>query len=194
MRVKGMNEQQVIDIVERLSRDLYDGNIVIRESHDRSTSVTRHATFTIRTRDSRGPGSRRSWSGRRLPAACWHAHWHLMDYIFTAYPEAVVRTAMATYTADTWRDRAEDTRETNIGSQFAPAYMPELCECDDDVDAADRVAIMSAQMAHYATAVNAIRAEELASLGIVALRPEIPERPWDGGDWLLTAVGHYYPA
>lgn len=134
MRVKGLNSYEVIEIVDRMSADHYDGNVIIREVTDRSTSRTHHATFTIRVRDSRGPGARRSWQGRRTPSACWHAHWHLMDYLFARYPAAVVRTALATYTADTWRARAEGTRWLNVGSMMQPAYATELCECDDECD------------------------------------------------------------
>jgi ribosomal protein L19E len=129
MRVKGMNEEQVHDIVAKVSAEMYDDNVIIRDSRDCSTSRTNHATFTLRVKDSRGPGARTSWSGRRMPSACWHVHLHVLRAMFHAYPAAVIRTAMATYTAETFEERAEATRWRNIGSMMQPAYMSELCDC-----------------------------------------------------------------
>lgn len=129
MRVKGMTEQQVKDIVSKVSAQSYEGNLTIKDSQDHSTSRTNHATFTLRVHSSRGSGARRSWNDRRTVSACWHAHWDVFRAMFDTYPDAVIRTSMATYTADTFEDRAESTRYQNVGSMMSPAYMADLCEC-----------------------------------------------------------------
>jgi hypothetical protein len=47
--------------------------------------------------------------------------------LFLVSPTAVVTTTLARYTADTFEDVYPDTAWRNIGSMFAPATMPELC-------------------------------------------------------------------
>lgn len=79
---------------------------------------------------SRQNGARRSWSGRRVKAACWHAHRDYLRALFAECPDAVIVTALARYTADTFEDVYPSTANRNVGSMLQPAYMDELCECD----------------------------------------------------------------
>lgn len=77
------------------------------------------------------PGARKSWSGRRLNAACWHAYRDVMIAIFEANPDARIYTAMAKYKGiDGFNANYPQTADQNIGSMASPAYMPELCECE----------------------------------------------------------------
>jgi hypothetical protein len=48
-----------------------------------------------------------------------------------ADPSAIVRTAMATYRgADGFLTEFPATADRDVGSMIAPAFMPELCECE----------------------------------------------------------------
>ena len=125
---------------------------VTTEGHDRAIEIVtatygapfttdmRHertykdGTLALRGRllpkSSRQNGARRSWSGRRLKAACWHAHRDYLRALFAECPDAVVVTALARYTADTFEDVYPGTATRNVGSMVQPAYMDELCDCD----------------------------------------------------------------
>ena len=126
MIVTGVTFADIQAIVEHVSRTKYDGDLEIKEGHDLSRN---RASFTIRARNSAAHGARRSWQGRRTVAACWHAHWDVLAVLLEKHPHATVKTAMATYTADTFEDRALDTATISIGSMMQPTYMPELCNC-----------------------------------------------------------------
>jgi hypothetical protein len=126
MIVTGVQAHEIEQIVELVSKDQYNGSIELKSLNTLSRN---RASFTIRARDSRAHGARRSWQGRRTIAACWHAHWDVLAKLFEKYPHATVKTALATYTAETFERRALHTAEINIGSMMQPAYMTELCDC-----------------------------------------------------------------
>lgn len=78
------------------------------------------------------PGARRSWTGRRMPAACWHAYRDVMYAIFAINPNARIATGMAVYRGLAgFESTYPATADQNIGSMMQPAYMPDLCDCDD---------------------------------------------------------------
>jgi hypothetical protein len=80
---------------------------------------------------SRSHGARRSWTGRRIKAACWHAHRDVLLALFLDHPEARVFTSMASYVGvEGFKATYPDTAYRNIGSELQPAFMPDLCECD----------------------------------------------------------------
>jgi hypothetical protein len=75
----------------------------------------------LSVKNSRGPGSRFSpTSGRRVSAACWHAH----GYFFDALPTGTkIQARGHTFrSGDVWRD-------WNIGSVMNRCRMSESCEC-----------------------------------------------------------------
>jgi hypothetical protein len=75
-------------------------------------------------------GQRRSWSGRRIKAACWHAYRDVLVEVFNISPDANVYTTMAKYKGRTgFENEYPATADRNIGSMMQPAYMPELCDC-----------------------------------------------------------------
>ena len=81
--------------------------------------------FTITVEDTSGPGGRIAPDGRRIKAACWHAHGHLFDAILAAYPDAEITTQFGKITREggNWGDR-------NIGSMVAPFMYSEGCRCE----------------------------------------------------------------
>ena len=128
MKVKGITESGLRFIVESVSNLRYNGNIVFKREPERKGNFL---FFTLTVRDSSGPGGRRSHSGRRVAAACWHAHRDVMRAMFESYPEALLVTALARYEGRVGFERDfPATGDTNIGSMAAPLPMRYACECD----------------------------------------------------------------
>lgn len=128
MQVTGLSLDKFREIVAEISTVCYDGNVIVeQEAHAHSDN---RFTARLRTKSSRGSGARLSWSGRHIPAACWHAYRDVLEAVFEEYPDARIRTAMATYKGrQGFRENYPGTAYKNIGSMMAPAYMPELCGC-----------------------------------------------------------------
>lgn len=84
---------------------------------------------TLRVKNSRGPGARRSqdWNGkrRRLISACWHVHGDFFDALWDIAPDMNVFTGGMMY-----RDRGDNWQDMQVGSIMYPAYMSELCDCE----------------------------------------------------------------
>ncbi len=133
MEIKGMTPDQLRAVVDQVSRDRYDGNVMV-DWENGSPNVLNQAGTRFRgrvlARSSYGPGARRSWSGRRSTAACWHVFRDVIRAALAQYPSAVFRTSMARYTAANFEDTYPATGNRNIGSVMQPVTMPELCEGD----------------------------------------------------------------
>lgn len=99
----------------------YGKNIIFREIKQISKN---RVQFTLRTVKSRAPGSRISYSGRHIPAACWHVHGHFFEAVFAIDTSARIKSGnrWITREAGNWEDR-------NIGSIMRPMYHSEACEC-----------------------------------------------------------------
>lgn len=150
MYVRGKNVEyaKVCAIVDKVSAEKYAGNIIVHPDAGPIGNVTRHAVKDghdyvsyangygfrgrIIGRVTEGPGTRNSASGRRGNYACWHAYRDVLRAIFAEYPHAVVTTAMARYAGSAGFEATYPrTADENVGSMFAPAYMPDLCNCND---------------------------------------------------------------
>lgn len=129
MQLRNITLAQFTDVVAQVSAENYDHNVIVH--HDAREDGVRvpRVVGRIRVENSRESGARTSWSGRRTVSACWHAHRDVFREIFAQYPETVIVTALARYTADTFEDVYPSTAYNNIGSMAAPAYMPQLCDC-----------------------------------------------------------------
>ena len=136
MRLRGITLAQFELAVDRVNRMTnaegvsYGGNLHVH--HDAHETGSRVITTVGRldVLSSRDPGARRSWNGRRTKAACWHAFRDVIAELFVINPDAVVTTSMARYTSDNWEETYPPTGNVNVGSMVAPAYMPELCDCE----------------------------------------------------------------
>lgn len=146
MKVYGACASEVYDVVHAVSRDRYDGNLVLKSCEDRSNSRGGRATFTLQVVDShRGrpgvigvpghTGNGPHGMKRRSNAACWHAHWDVIEELLRRFPKGRVcsgfrlRDVAVTYTADTFRETALATAHLNVG-RGEPITMPQCCECD----------------------------------------------------------------
>lgn len=120
-------------MVENIGTQTYAGNLTA-DRNARSLYADGSGVRTrVMVRSSREPGARRSWEGRRLAAACWHAYRDALLAVFSADPDAVVVTAMARYEGLTgFLATYPGTAHKNVGSMMQPAFMPELCDCHDD--------------------------------------------------------------
>jgi len=138
MIITGITPAQFTELVDKVSAR-YDGNLEAlvgtqyssRRFNGRvlvcDSGVARYGTRTKLC----APGARKSWNGRRIAAACWHAYRDVLVEIFALNPDARVYTAMAKYIgAKGFYDSYPQTAHRNIGSMAAPAYMPELCDCE----------------------------------------------------------------
>jgi hypothetical protein len=102
----------------------YDGNVTFK-----SIDGNR---FTLKVKDFKGPGHRLhtqyGFDGfigqKRSSHACWHVHGDFFDALFTVNPDAVIRAGAKKITKD-----AGNWEDWNIGSQMAPIYYSESCEC-----------------------------------------------------------------
>lgn len=119
-------QDELNEALRIINKATYAGNIKIRDWKHLSS---KRIQFTITVVSSRGPGARRSWTGRRIAAACWHAHGDLFDALFKIRKDIVIWTDYG------WEGKMKITSEggnwqdMNVGSLMDPAMMSESCEC-----------------------------------------------------------------
>lgn len=140
MIVTGITPDQFRDVIAKLNVVDYQHNLTAHIGREYSATrfscrVIPEDSGTNWTSSNDGkmsaPGARRSWSGRRLKAACWHAYRDVILGIFHVNPDARVYTGMAKYVGlQGFLDAYPQTAHQNIGSMAQPAYMPDLCDCD----------------------------------------------------------------
>lgn len=103
---------------------VFDGNVGFNRCPDR---VGRGYRFTLRVADSKGPGHRRTHTGRRHPSACWHVHGLFFEALFAINPNAIivsrwVENGRITKDNGNWQDH-------NIGSVYRPLQFSSACDC-----------------------------------------------------------------
>lgn len=132
MKINGLSLAEFTETVKRVSDEVYDGNVIVaNDAHDAGNG---QCVARIRVKDSSGTGSRRNPSQRRMVAACWHAYRDVIHAALDSYPDAKITTNMATYDGmSEFLRNYPCTADQNIGSAQHPAYMPDLCECGNDI-------------------------------------------------------------
>lgn len=115
------------EIVAEVAVNYYEDNITFK----RLEQITKNCIiFTLTVEDTKRPGYRRGPSGRKVAAACWHAHRDIMQAIFDQFPHARLISTMARYNgAGDFERNFRKTGQQNVGSMFAPLYMMEACDC-----------------------------------------------------------------
>ena len=127
MEIRGLTVTEFETAVVKANLEYSDNLALHPDAHDTGRNSCRGRIWV---EDSKGPGSRTSWSGRHGKIACWHAYRDVLVEIFNINPDATVRTALATYKGrEGFESNYPGTAYTNSGSQMSPAYMPELCDC-----------------------------------------------------------------
>ena len=121
MIVKNASESEIRQALALVNRD-FDNNLEFNNYERISETRIR---LTLKVRDSKKKGSKLGYNGRHIINACWHAHGYFFEALLSIQPKAVIKSALATITANSgnWTD-------TNIGSIMEPLYFSEACECD----------------------------------------------------------------
>ena len=134
MKITGLTLQQFMNCTMEVSNEKYGGNIVVHQDARDNNGVRKpRCQGRLKVLDSRGPGARTSASGRHGPFCCWHGYRNVLVRVFELYPDAVIWTGIGKGTV--YRGRAgfeatyPATARVNMGSQWQPVTMPEMCEC-----------------------------------------------------------------
>ena len=100
----------------------YGGNVQWNRSPEQKDKRGMSWQFTLRVRNSRGPGAAISSSGRHSTSACWHVHGDFFDELFNINPRAIVDARGRRITKDygNWEDFI-------IGSVMQPMMASEAC-------------------------------------------------------------------
>ncbi len=125
MQVRNASRDQ-IQWALNLINTRYDNNIVFKRLDD--DGLTRQGgekwIVTLGVTNSANVGSKRSPSGRRIAAACWHAYGYFMDALPTG-SEIVTSTGngrRVSKPGDKWQD-------WNIWSTYDPFMASAACNC-----------------------------------------------------------------
>ncbi len=112
-------EQQLHDALDYVNKQ-YADNICFKDI--KRVSAER-IQFTLTVKNSREPGGRRSRTGRRIAAVCWHVHGHFFEHLFNDDVKLII--------AGTKRMESEDDnwQDWNIGSIMEPMYYSNACDC-----------------------------------------------------------------
>lgn len=130
MQVRNVSLADFERIVVQVSADKYAGNLKVHQDSRSTGAQGQSCRARVACHSSSGEGARRSWSGRRMPVACWHSYRDVLRAVFAEFPNAVVVTSMARYNGvDGFEASYPATAYTNVGSQMSPVTMPELCSC-----------------------------------------------------------------
>lgn len=125
--INGPATLAVQQTVAKISASLYSGNLTVDARALPAGKKGNACRFTLRVRDAYAKPARRSASGRRLVSANWQAHKEVMEALFDLYPDAVLVTALTTYTGrDDFRRRFAETYNHNVGSAANPVAFGSL--------------------------------------------------------------------
>lgn len=128
MRIKGIPEAALKNIVENVSKTIYGGNVALNISGKKGNFIN----FRLGVKSTKGDvkGYRIGMTGRKISAACWHVHRDVMKAIFKQYPGAILVTAFIRYDGqDDFLNKFEKTGQTNAGSMMQPIAYQDLCNC-----------------------------------------------------------------
>ena len=133
MQIKNVTKTEVENAVWRVNARGYNGNIKVHFGADTRYSAKGVPTFQGRlsVHSSKGAGAAVSYNGRRKAAACWHVFRDVFADILENHPEAIIKTALATYTAETFSDVYPGTGLTNVGTMVEPLDAKDACKCED---------------------------------------------------------------
>ena len=129
--------QQALAVVNKR----YGGNVEFRRLEQNGRGVR----FTLKVRDSKGPGHRLGFpkfmgfdappdfsKRRRLPYACWHVHGDFFDALLHIQSAAVIVTSGSLANPlreDSITKNGGNWQDWQIGSRVAPYAMSEACDC-----------------------------------------------------------------
>jgi len=129
MKVKGITERQLRSIVRKVGVQFNNG----------PTKIGNYLFFTLRlpqfARAPKAKYRRTGTRGRRICAVCYHGHFAVMQRILDVNPDAVIRSAVATYLGkDDFEAKAPSVGERNVGSMMEPRMFIDSCNCGGTFD------------------------------------------------------------
>lgn len=134
MIFSGITPAQVEQIVAQVSVEHYAGNVVPEwVKYGRWGPTTLSATRfrgQIVVWDSYGRGARRSGTGRRMPAACWHVFRDVLGPMLLEHGARRISTSQASYTPENWEELYPCTAYRNVGSLVHPVELRNTCDCN----------------------------------------------------------------
>jgi hypothetical protein len=136
MRLRGITLAEFNASVDRVNASTneegvaYSGNQNVHPDARQQGQRVPTVSGRLYVHSSKAPGARTSASGRRMPAACWHAFRDVYRDLFANHPDVVVTTALARYTNDNFEDTFPETGDRNVGSMVNWVTMPDLCDCE----------------------------------------------------------------
>jgi len=121
--VKNVTFGELEKALAKINEKMFEGNITWKRAPE---PFGRNLRFTLTVNDSAAKGGRRGHSGKRVSAACWHAHGHFFDAVFHIAPDAIFQAMGNTITLQhgNWQDK-------NVGSIVQPKDFSDMCECSD---------------------------------------------------------------
>lgn len=124
MKVKNTTRSALFAALDIVNEE-YAGNITFQTAPESLNKKETRFSFRLSVIDSKESGARRSATGRRIAAACWHVHGDFFEALISITPTAEIRTAGGVINAagGNWQDR-------NIGSYYQPLMHSEACECN----------------------------------------------------------------
>jgi hypothetical protein len=118
MKVRNCTINHLENALEIINKK-YQGNVTFNRLEQKR--------FTLRVKDSSGPGARRGFhNNRKLVSACWHVHGDFFDALFKVKPDAEVFSS-----STGWIDRFHGNWiDFGVGSMVYPKRMSEMCKCE----------------------------------------------------------------
>lgn len=126
MIFKNVTEKDMLQALDQINKK-YDNNIRFKSGPTRKgKNIT--ATLTVNSTADGSRGYRRSHTGRKIAAACWHVHGDFFDALIDINPAAVIVTGLTgkkviNKDGGNWED-------ANIGSMVDPMLYSEACDCN----------------------------------------------------------------
>jgi hypothetical protein len=106
-----------------LVNERYKGNITFKKLEPKGKRVN----FTLTVNNTKDPGYRRGFQGRKVSAACWHAHGHFFECLFQVNPKAEV---FSRWTGHWITQHGGNWQDKNIGSLYRPLEYSAACDCN----------------------------------------------------------------
>ena len=127
MIFKNVTESEMHQAIDKINKK-YDNNIRFKSGPARKSKNQITATLTVNSTQDGALGYRRSHTGRKIAAACWHVHGDFFDALIDINPAAVIITGMnrkqvINKYGGNWQD-------VNIGSMMQPMSYSEACDCN----------------------------------------------------------------
>jgi hypothetical protein len=125
MQFRGWTDEQLESALRSVNA-VYGDNVEFRD-WTRPYANAKVRQFTLRVKDSSGPGARLSAHGRKTINASWEVHRDFMWALFDVNPNGVIKTQMARYEGrDDFIDKHKATRNTPQGSRANPVAFGDL--------------------------------------------------------------------